>query len=125
MGNVYSLRVITGPREISEDSLEIRTLFVAGIGKSCDDTQDFPVPPGTSLLGKSPDCSICLKHPTVSRRHAELRNEGELLSITDLDSLNGTIVNGEPISPGAAKPLQPGDTVVIGKYELKVVVTQE
>ena len=50
--------------------------------------------------------------PTVSRRHALLERLAAGWSIHDLESLNGTWVNGEPLSGG--RPLYPGDEILIG-----------
>ena len=46
------------------------------------------------VLGRSPDCDVVIDSPSVSRRHAELYWEGNLLSVRDLGSANGTYVNG-------------------------------
>ena len=53
----------------------------------------------------------------ASRRHAELiLNAQGLWVITDLRSMNGTIVNGVSV---ASQPLYPGDVVTIGKTEFE------
>ena len=46
------------------------------------------------LIGRSKDCDIRLADPNVSRRHAELRQEGTAYWILDLGSTNGLTVNG-------------------------------
>ena len=46
------------------------------------------------VIGRSKDCDIQLADPNVSRRHAELRQEGTAYWIVDLDSTNGIEVNG-------------------------------
>jgi hypothetical protein len=67
------------------------------------------------LLGRSRECDIQLADPNVSRRHAELRQEGATYWIVDLDSTNGTEVNGERTS---RSKLEPGDRITIGSTEL-------
>ena len=48
----------------------------------------------STLIGRSKDCDIRLADPNVSRRHAELRQEGTAYWILDLGSTNGLTVNG-------------------------------
>lgn len=64
------------------------------------------------LLGRSPDCDFCLSEPTVSRRHAELRFEGGSWRLSDLDSFNGSYVNGLRVRRA---PLAAGDTIGLGE----------
>jgi len=119
-GKIFMIIVESGPKELDNEALEIRTLFVAGTGKSGEGGQEYLLSPGSTTLGKSPDCNICLKHPTVSRQHAEICNNGEELTITDLNSLNGTLLNGEPLPPSVPTPLKEQDLLKIGKFELRV-----
>ena len=67
------------------------------------------------VIGRSRDCDIQLSDPNVSRRHAELRQEGATYWLVDLDSTNGTEVNGRRLK--RAK-LRPGDTITIGATDL-------
>jgi hypothetical protein len=67
------------------------------------------------VIGRSKDCDIQLSDPNVSRRHAEVRQEGAAHWVVDLDSTNGTEVNGRRLK--RAK-LRPGDTIVVGSTEL-------
>ena len=52
---------------------------------------------GTYILGRSPECDICLPLPEVSERHAMLSVSGFRTVLKDLNSSNGTLVNGYPI----------------------------
>jgi hypothetical protein len=67
------------------------------------------------LIGRSRDCDIQLSDANVSRRHAELRQEGSSYWIVDLDSTNGVEVNGQRLK--RAK-LEDGDRFVLGATEL-------
>src|ERR1700732_625704 len=49
-------------------------------------------------IGSSPDNMIVIEDPSVSGRHAQLQVVGEIHRIKDLDSTNGTRVNGIPIT---------------------------
>jgi len=67
------------------------------------------------VIGRSKDCDIQLEDGNVSRRHAELRQEGAAYWLIDLDSTNGMEVNGRPTR--RAK-LNDGDAVTLGSTEL-------
>ena len=67
------------------------------------------------VLGRSKDCDIQLADPNVSRRHAELRQEGSAYWLIDLDSTNGSQVNGQRT---ARAKLESGDTITIGSTDL-------
>jgi hypothetical protein len=68
------------------------------------------------VIGRSRDCDIQLADANVSRRHAELRQEGASYWIVDLGSTNGLEVNGKRVK--RAK-LQSGDTIMLGSTELR------
>jgi hypothetical protein len=63
-------------------------------------------------VGRLEDNALCLKHGSVSRRHATFELTKRGLSVTDLGSQNGTSVNGEPTTGQAF--LKPGDIVRVG-----------
>jgi Protein of unknown function (DUF3662)/FHA domain len=67
------------------------------------------------VLGRSRDCDIQLADANVSRRHAELRQEGTAYWIVDLGSTNGTEVNGKRVK--RAK-LREGDTITLGSTQI-------
>ena len=60
---------------------------------------------------------------TVSRRHARIEVQDETLTIADLDSSNGTILRGQPVS-GITK-LEPGDPFTVGRTLLQVLPTRD
>src|SRR3954466_8215203 len=49
-------------------------------------------------IGRAPDCMIIIDDPSVSGRHAQLERTGDTYRLKDLDSTNGTRVNGIPIT---------------------------
>jgi hypothetical protein len=67
------------------------------------------------VIGRSRDCDIQLSDTNVSRRHAELRQEGATYWIVDLGSTNGVEVNGRRVK--RAK-LSDGDTITVGSTEV-------
>ena len=65
--------------------------------------------------GRHPSSDIFLDHVTVSRRHAEFRLENGEVRVVDIDSLNGTYVNRQPVESAV---LASGDEIHIGKFRL-------
>jgi pSer/pThr/pTyr-binding forkhead associated (FHA) protein len=58
----------------------------------------------------------------VSRIHATITVEKGRVYITDMGSVNGTRVNGNRLEPHAARPLQNGDIVILGKLKLQAII---
>jgi predicted component of type VI protein secretion system len=77
-----------------------------------------PLPPlrlGTRLpvfIGRHPSCELAIREDDVSRRHAEVRCENGGFVVYDLQSTNGTFVNGCQLD--GAHRLCPGDRVEVG-----------
>lgn len=72
----------------------------------------FPLPSTVTVVGRRQDCDLCIPLNIVSRRHCEFNLDEGSLSVRDLESRNGTFVNGEQISD--EKILKAGDRVQIG-----------
>jgi hypothetical protein len=74
------------------------------------------VAPGGAVVGRSRDCDVVVDDSSVSRRHAELRPQGDGWALEDLRSTNGVRVNGRPVH-GSAQ-LRSGDTIELGSVEM-------
>lgn len=78
----------------------------------------FEVSPGGIRLGRSSSCEISVAaDPALSRNHCLFESRPDGLYVIDLNSANGTEVNGEPVSE---RLLKPGDRVAAGDTELEV-----
>lgn len=64
-----------------------------------------------TVLGRNSDCTVPLSDPRASRRHAEIRATAEGFVVADLDSMNGTKVNGVPVREHL---LHDGDEIAVG-----------
>jgi ABC-type multidrug transport system ATPase subunit/pSer/pThr/pTyr-binding forkhead associated (FHA) protein len=71
----------------------------------------------SSMVGRDEASDVRLDSPIVSRHHARLVRQGDVVTIEDLDSANGTYLNGRRIS---RSEVGPGDLVVIGPFQLVV-----
>lgn len=70
---------------------------------------------GTVSLGRAPECDVVLDDRRVSRRHAEVRLRLGRHTLYDLESTNGTFVNGRRVSEVV---LADGDRVTLGAATL-------
>jgi hypothetical protein len=86
---------------------EIVTLTVNGKRRELDTRR--------VVIGRSKDCDVQISDPNASRRHAEVRQEGAAYWLIDLDSTNGSSVNGRRTARGK---LESGDVITIGSTEL-------
>jgi hypothetical protein len=72
------------------------------------------------LIGRSHECDVVIDDPNISRRHAEVRSEGDGWKVVDLGSTNGIKVNGRRVDKAV---LSPGDELTLGvsklRYELE------
>ena len=98
---IYCLK----PEDTNEDNI-LLTEFPFFIGKSCDKTHHT------------------IEDSTVSRFHARIDREEEELWLTDLNSTNGTFLNGIRLMPFGRMRVNKGDSIVISRkrYEFKYLV---
>src|SRR5271155_380041 len=75
--------------------------------------------PGKVVIGRSTTVWLTVPHPSISRKHAELapNASGEWV-ITDLESRNGTTVNGSPVKQ---RVLGDGDQIAVGEVVIRFV----
>jgi len=131
---VSELRNVLG--DTPRDSRLIRTVYKTGYS-FCADVSCLPsagVPPavielvwkkyalplaeGEHIAGRDADCSLLIDATTVSRRHARITVVSGTATIEDLDSTNGTHVNGTRIC--APTRLAPGCELALGSEVLQV-----
>lgn len=77
-----------------------------------------PLEDGAWMIGRGNSCKICLPFPDVSERHALLSVVGDVAVIKDLNSSNGTFVNGVAIDDEVA--LDGSMVIQIGECLLRV-----
>lgn len=75
------------------------------------------------LIGRHPECDVQIRSSKVSRKHccvAEVVDKGKpVLCVRDLDSTNGTRINGNLVAEGR---LQANDELTIGAFRFKVTI---
>jgi len=74
-------------------------------------------------IGRDPgQCMIAINEPRISGVHASLKLEGGHLYVRDENSNNGTLVNGNRLSPGVWSPVPPGSILRFGPIEFSAAV---
>ena len=85
-----------------------------------DAWQNIQLYDGEYVVGREPGCEIQVKTMGVSRRHAQIKVEGDQFWVTDLNSSNGVILDGEKIEPDKPYPVEPEHIFVISKVPFLV-----
>lgn len=112
-----SARLRAGRYRVFADFVEGPAPYVSGALMLEDGTRvevgDEPV-----VIGRLPECTVSISDPNVSRRHAEVRRVegGPGAVVRDLQSTNGTRVNGVPVHEHV---LQGGDEITVGTTVLR------
>jgi len=75
------------------------------------------IPPAGVILGRHPPSDLILAEPAVSRQHCSIYLRRNGWHVQDLESQNGTLVNGSPVTK---QVLHPGDTIQVGDTLLRV-----
>lgn len=81
--------------------------------------REFHVKGGRFLIGRKPECDLCVPHATVSRQHCEIVVEGDRVRLRDLGSSNGTFLNDVRVQESV---LEPGDRVTVGPAALTLQI---
>ncbi|MEZ6128241.1 MAG: FHA domain-containing protein [Planctomycetaceae bacterium] len=77
------------------------------------------------VIGRGAECNLRLSAPQVSRRHCFLRIGADGAYVSDLDSSNGTMLNGKRLSSGKRYVLEDGATLVVGPVQFIARVQAE
>lgn len=75
----------------------------------------------TVTIGRGKEASICLDDPRCSRIHCGIRYWDDIFVIRDMNSSNGTVVNGKPVDVARVSP---GDSIKIGDTVIELVPEQ-
>jgi DNA-binding winged helix-turn-helix (wHTH) protein len=130
---VSELRSVLG--DTPRDSKIIRTVYKSGYAFDANvtagsvsssiaafslvwDDKVLPLLDGEHIAGRGDECELIIDAATVSRRHARITIRAGSASIEDLNSTNGTSVEGNPVK--AATPLVDGSQVSLGTAKLIV-----
>jgi pSer/pThr/pTyr-binding forkhead associated (FHA) protein len=76
-------------------------------------------PTGVAAVGRDLENEVVLDDPAASRRHAEIEFKDGAYVLTDLGSINGTLVNAERVT---TRRLADGDRIVVGQNEIVISI---
>jgi predicted component of type VI protein secretion system len=102
---------------VEDRATEVTTRLVISLGDAL--IQVLTISKATLALGRRPYNDVCLDDLTVSGEHAVIRTSDDAVTVLDLNSRNGTLVNGIPVEK---QMLVDGDIIDIGAFRLKYVV---
>lgn len=89
-------------------------LAVLGILKGPRYGEELAIPAPVVVVGRAARCDVVVADDSVSATHARLEFDTGAWRITDLDSANGTTVEGVRLAPQVPTPLPYGSTVRLG-----------
>lgn len=112
--------VLEGHNRSSRNGRSMAKVFVA---QGLDQPQAFSLIKSLVTLGRSGNCDIVLSNPVVSRMHAEIIEEAGHFYLSDLDSRNGTRLNGSRISNRSL--LKDGDLIQLDDVVLQFRSTDD
>jgi pSer/pThr/pTyr-binding forkhead associated (FHA) protein len=96
-------------------------MWILETDEAATDRAAFRLPPGSvKTIGRSTGAEFILEAPLVSRLHCQLSAGPDAIEVKDLDSTNGTFVNGKRITSAG---LRPGDMLRVGRVELRISKT--
>ncbi len=79
---------------------------------------EIPLKPGANTFGRSPACDTQIDHGSISGTHCQIVVNGDVVSVKDLGSTNGTFLNHIPVSEGI---LVPGQRLQLGGVEMELI----
>jgi hypothetical protein len=81
--------------------------------------EELPVPSPVVTVGRAAGCDVVVDDDSVSAQHARLEYDLGAWRITDLQSINGTAVEGVKLAPDVPTPLPYGATIRLGGVQLQ------
>jgi pSer/pThr/pTyr-binding forkhead associated (FHA) protein len=96
-------------------------MWILDTDEAAPDPATFRLPPGSvKTIGRSTGAEFMLDAPLVSRLHCQLSATHDAIQVKDLDSTNGTFVNGKRVTSAA---LRAGDVLKVGRVDLRISKT--
>ena len=104
-----------GELEDIPPELDARLRIVSGAGKGTI----FAIRDPTVILGRDEGCHVVVDDPRVSGRHAIVSYRGGEFRVSDLQSTNGSLLNGSPLTESV---FQESDDLRLGKTVIRLEV---
>jgi len=102
------------PEPAASPSTELEAAIALFVG---DDSR--PLPEGTYTFGRREGNDIVVADPYVSGSHGQIEVESDGVFVTDLESTNGTVLDGDPLAPHSRTAWRAGTILKIGSVEIR------
>jgi len=119
---IFRQEVDTGPSAVHHAPLMALTVVVRSGDLKSQATITFDAP--RIVIGRGDGCEIRLPDPSVSHRHASIRQRGTDYVVVDEGSSNGTFVGPVRLSPQAPRVVRSGDLIRVGRIWLELTTAQ-
>jgi len=93
-------------------------VFVLAVLEGDDPTQVHRIQRTETTIGRTDPADFVIEDDQISQQHIRLRVEGSVCTLQDLESLNGTRVNGSKVRSGTCCRLRHLDEIQIGGTRL-------
>src|SRR5690606_36466684 len=103
---------------VAESGAGVRPPVLVGVGSGGERYPALRLRDTPQRIGRHPRAHLVIAHPSVSKFHLEVQTIGPVVFVRDLDSTNGTFVNGRRVS--GLTPIGPGDEGRIGTVTFQV-----
>ena len=87
-----------------------------------DKGKSYPFESNIIYLGRLPDNDIQIKEKSISRKHLRIQQKGNKFLLRDLNSKNGTFINGRIVRPGMDFEVEEGVPIAVGKIFISLGV---
>ena len=118
----FGQEVDTSPSAVHHAPLMALTVVVRSGDLKSQATITFDAP--RIVIGRGDGCEIRLPDPSVSHRHASIRQRGSDYVVVDEGSSNGTFVGPVRLSPQAPRVIRSGDLIRVGRIWLELTTSQ-
>jgi hypothetical protein len=112
LADELKMRQQDATRDAPPDSDDEEPVFLTG------PTGTFELVPGVNCVGRAPRNDICLADTSVSSFHAVIHYAGSTIRLYDLESLNGTFLNGKRVQEKVS--ISYGDMIHFGPILMKI-----
>lgn len=113
---------IVNPQSAPRSQAPKASLLVVHSQDAAQRGQRFPVAQDDVTIGREKDNTIVVPSESASRRHARIFSSGGSHVLVDLESTNGTLLNGKTV---AEQTLRNGDVIRVGSTVLRYAIEEE
>ena len=112
-------------QEHKSDHIRSKIKLAKLISSSLEKHMEISITKSGFIIGKNASMADAqVVSPTLSRMHCRIDLEDGIYYITDLNSTNGTYINGKRVSPNALYPIENGDTITLANIDFVMQIEE-